>query len=302
LVDRRSSAPTVAVLRAVGTKSRRDVPICSPARQCRVTGNKMFRVPSGTAQSGVQFSVSSLRDSQTPEHDFPALPCRATDCFVPSELANAPRTIHVPRSTTHYSLLTTHYSLSTRSKPTTMSTRTCHHIHADGALCNAPAVRQRDYCRWHLSHIGRRMMAARARSRHQPLTLKLPLLEDPLAVQVALMQVLDAIASNDIEVQRGRALLSGLRFALLIRRGNRLTDRRQSLGSVAESRQHRTCFRGLHDRRPVLALRNALLAEGVARVIGASAPRYACRRWATHPRLESRRYHQWRTRRLDKAL
>jgi hypothetical protein len=74
-------------------------------------------------------------------------------------------------------------------------------------------VRQRDYCRWHLSHIGRRMMAARARSRHQPLPLKLPLLEDPLAVQVALMQVLDAIASNDIDVQRGRALLSGLRFA-----------------------------------------------------------------------------------------
>jgi hypothetical protein len=94
-----------------------------------------------------------------------------------------------------------------------MKPRTCQHVHATGALCGSPAVGGRDYCHWHMSHLGRRMRAARSRSRHQPPALVLPALDDPIAVHVALMQVLDAIASNDIEVHRGRALLTGLRFA-----------------------------------------------------------------------------------------
>jgi len=94
-----------------------------------------------------------------------------------------------------------------------MSTRTCHHVLASGALCGAVPLRHRNYCRFHLQQIGRRLRAARARARHEPVRLKLPLLEDPLAVQVALMQVADAIAYNEIDVPRGRLLLSVLRLA-----------------------------------------------------------------------------------------
>jgi hypothetical protein len=90
---------------------------------------------------------------------------------------------------------------------------TCHHVHANGELCQSPPLRKRDYCHFHLDQIGRQLRAARNRARHQPARLKLPLLEDPFAVQVAVMQVADALAYNEIDVPRGRALLSLLRLA-----------------------------------------------------------------------------------------
>lgn len=89
----------------------------------------------------------------------------------------------------------------------------CHHILATGALCQAAPLRNRDYCRFHLDQIGRRMRAARARAQHLPARLKLPLLEDPFAVQLAIMQVADAIVHNEIDVPRGRLLMSLLRLA-----------------------------------------------------------------------------------------
>jgi hypothetical protein len=74
-------------------------------------------------------------------------------------------------------------------------------------------LRNRDYCHFHLDQIGRQLRAARSRARHLPSRLKLPLLEDPFAVQVALMQMADAITYNEIDVQRGRLLMSVLRLA-----------------------------------------------------------------------------------------
>ena len=93
------------------------------------------------------------------------------------------------------------------------SQKTCHHVHPTGALCQSPPLRNRDYCHFHLDQIGRQMRAARARARHLPARLKLPLLEDPFAVHVAIMQMGDAIMHNEIDVQRGRLLLSLLRVA-----------------------------------------------------------------------------------------
>ncbi len=89
----------------------------------------------------------------------------------------------------------------------------CRHVHANGVLCQSPPLRNREYCHFHLDQIGRQLRAARARARHQPARLKLPLLEDPFAVQVALMQVADAIAYDEIDALRGRLLLSVLRLA-----------------------------------------------------------------------------------------
>ena len=94
-----------------------------------------------------------------------------------------------------------------------MSPKTCRHVHANGALCKSPPLHNRDYCHFHLDQIGRQLRAARARARHQPARLKLPLLEDPFAVQVGLMQVADAITHNEIDVPRGRLLMSVLRLA-----------------------------------------------------------------------------------------
>src|SRR5271165_5208311 len=94
-----------------------------------------------------------------------------------------------------------------------MPSPTCHHIHANGALCKSPPLRNRDYCHFHLDQIGRQLRAARARARREPVRLKLPLLEDPFAVQVALIQVADAVTHDELDVQRGRLLMSVLRLA-----------------------------------------------------------------------------------------
>ena len=45
---------------------------------------------------------------------------------------------------------------------------TCRHVHANGALCKSPPLRNRDYCHFHLDQIGRQLRAARARARHLP--------------------------------------------------------------------------------------------------------------------------------------
>ena len=94
-----------------------------------------------------------------------------------------------------------------------MSPKTCRHVHANGALCKSPPLHKRDYCHFHIDQIGRQLRAARARARYQPASLRLPLLEDPFAVQVALMQVADAITHDEIDVPRGRLLMSLLRLA-----------------------------------------------------------------------------------------
>ncbi|MFZ0707671.1 MAG: hypothetical protein WAM71_18870 [Candidatus Korobacteraceae bacterium] len=91
---------------------------------------------------------------------------------------------------------------------------TCRHVLANGALCQAASLRNREYCRFHLQQIGRRMRAARARARQQAPLLKLPLLEDLYSVQVALMQLSDAIAYREIEPQYARLLTTVLRLAM----------------------------------------------------------------------------------------
>ena len=90
----------------------------------------------------------------------------------------------------------------------------CHHVLANGALCQAAPLRNRGYCRFHLQHIGRRMKAARSRARHQPPLLKLPLLEDLYSVQIAINQVTEALTYREIDPQYGRLLTTVLRLAM----------------------------------------------------------------------------------------
>ncbi len=58
------------------------------------------------------------------------------------------------------------------------------------------------------------MKAARTRARHQAPLLRLPLLEDLYSVQVALMQLADAIAYREIDPQHARLLTTVLRLAM----------------------------------------------------------------------------------------
>jgi hypothetical protein len=91
--------------------------------------------------------------------------------------------------------------------------RTCTHTHDNGNTCHSAALKDRDYCRYHLRYRGRLMRAARYRSRNQLLHFQMPPLEDMFAVQSALTQLAEALAADMIDPKRAQALLSVLRQA-----------------------------------------------------------------------------------------
>ena len=94
-----------------------------------------------------------------------------------------------------------------------MACKTCTHTYDNGNTCNSAAVKDRDFCYYHLRHRGRLMRMARARTRNQRLFFQLPPLEDMFAVQSALTQLAEALAADMIDPKRAQVLLSLLRQA-----------------------------------------------------------------------------------------
>ena len=99
-----------------------------------------------------------------------------------------------------------------------LAIETCHEIKENGTLCRSAAVNGRHYCYFHLRHRARRLVMARARARGQRWRLQLPPLADLPSVQVALMQVLDAVANDCIDPRRAGLMLYGLQQAATILR------------------------------------------------------------------------------------
>lgn len=99
-------------------------------------------------------------------------------------------------------------------------TRQCEHIKTNGEFCGSPALRGRNYCYFHLTYIGRRLRAERVREKAASygvdasvVPLELPPLEDANSVQMALMQVIDAILHNRIDNKRAGLVLYALQTA-----------------------------------------------------------------------------------------
>ncbi|HUK74136.1 MAG TPA: hypothetical protein VLV47_01545 [Candidatus Bathyarchaeia archaeon] len=98
--------------------------------------------------------------------------------------------------------------------------RQCEHIKSNGEFCGSPALRGRNYCYFHLTHIGRRLRAERSQARAQAgpaanavVELKLPPFEDANSIQIALMQVVDALLNNRIDSKRAGLVLYALQTA-----------------------------------------------------------------------------------------
>ena len=121
--------------------------------------------------------------------------------------------------------------------------RQCEHIKSNGEFCGSPALRGRNYCYFHLTHIGRQLRAerqfqqpsssqislqgqdaTRSASSGQALgqqpnlgdagaALSLLPLEDAGSIQIALMQVIDAILSNRLDSKRAGLVLHALQTA-----------------------------------------------------------------------------------------
>ena len=88
--------------------------------------------------------------------------------------------------------------------------KTCTHLREDGRGCGSIAVKDRDFCSFHLNDRGRRLRMARNRARRQRVGLQLPPLEDLYAVQVSIMQVLEALGHGQVDWRVARTMLSGL--------------------------------------------------------------------------------------------
>jgi hypothetical protein len=105
--------------------------------------------------------------------------------------------------------------------------RQCEHIKPNGEFCGSPALHGRNYCYFHLTIIGRRIRAARsyeaamarmsdtpaANSKTPNIPLELPPLEDANSIQIALMQVVDAILNDRLDTKRAGLVLYALQTA-----------------------------------------------------------------------------------------
>jgi hypothetical protein len=87
----------------------------------------------------------------------------------------------------------------------------CQHIKINGMQCGSPALRRRRHCFFH-DRIRREQARIRAEASAQP-TFELPLLEDANCVQVALMKVIQMLASGRMDPKRAGLILYALQTA-----------------------------------------------------------------------------------------
>jgi hypothetical protein len=94
-----------------------------------------------------------------------------------------------------------------------MPFRTCDHLKQDGIYCSSPALKDHNYCYFHLSQRGRALRAAQARRRGEAPTLNLPFPENMYAVQVGLHEVMQGIVSHTLDSKDAGLLLYALQQA-----------------------------------------------------------------------------------------
>jgi hypothetical protein len=87
----------------------------------------------------------------------------------------------------------------------------CQHIKTNGTQCGSPALRRRRHCFFH-DRIRREQARIRAEASAQP-TFELPLLEDANCVQVALMKVIQMLASGRMDHKTAGLILYALQTA-----------------------------------------------------------------------------------------
>lgn len=91
--------------------------------------------------------------------------------------------------------------------------RHCEYIKPNGNFCGSPALRGRDYCYWHLTHLARRLRAEKQEATADSTPLELPPLEDANSVQLAIIMVMDAMLHDRIGPKKSGQLLYALQLA-----------------------------------------------------------------------------------------
>ena len=86
--------------------------------------------------------------------------------------------------------------------------RNCRHRMPTGATCHSPAMRKSAYCYYHA-----RLHQPQNRRRPPNFPVKLPVLDSQNAVQIGLTDVMNAIASGQLEPRRAGQILYGMQMA-----------------------------------------------------------------------------------------
>lgn len=85
----------------------------------------------------------------------------------------------------------------------------CEHFKTNGVRCGSPALRNRSFCFFH-----QRAFDLRQLRRERPGSgLHLPLLEDANAIQIAVQDVVHAVAEDRLDPRRAGSILYGLNTA-----------------------------------------------------------------------------------------
>ena len=94
-----------------------------------------------------------------------------------------------------------------------MSYRTCDHQKEDGVLCGSPALRGKKLCYFHQRDHKRSQYAAGVIRRADVLGPRLPPMKSLADIQLALGEVLNALAARRVPLQRASARLFDLQKA-----------------------------------------------------------------------------------------
>jgi len=117
-----------------------------------------------------------------------------------------------PNSNQSNNLANTDPKISSHTNRTHMSNqpnvRSCTHIKVTGVRCASPAMRGEQFCYFHQRMI--RGVRTPPQSRLHPIAL----IEDQESVQVALMEVINALMRNSIDLKRATLILRALHIAV----------------------------------------------------------------------------------------
>jgi hypothetical protein len=91
-----------------------------------------------------------------------------------------------------------------------MSCPTCNHRKADGVLCGSPTLRGKKLCYFHQRDHRRQANIARVLRRSDPLNPHAPLPKTLPDIQVALYEIMKAVAEKRIPSKRAGVLLFSL--------------------------------------------------------------------------------------------
>src|SRR5271170_2716184 len=93
------------------------------------------------------------------------------------------------------------------SLPNRPNVRRCTHIKVTGQQCGSPALRGEFFCYFHTRVI--KGVQQRVDMQLHPIAL----LEDPEAIQLSIMHVVDGLLKGTLELARARLILQALRIA-----------------------------------------------------------------------------------------